>query len=77
MSEAVFVAKGKFDKSAAYLLKWLIKREGYSTGLKQKVTTKMNEYKNLERILNIPLQIYINLELVFLKLASYRCRAAE
>jgi len=58
--------------------------------LKQKVTTKMNEYKNLERILNIPLQIYINLELVFLKLAiyinlelvflklaNYRCRAAE
>jgi hypothetical protein len=47
--EAVFVTTGKFDKSVAYLLKWLIKRESYSTGLKHSVTTKMNEYKNFER----------------------------
>jgi hypothetical protein len=54
MSEAVFVATRKFDKSVAYLLKPLNKRESYSTGLKHSVTTKMNEYKNLERNFEYP-----------------------
>jgi hypothetical protein len=49
----------------------VIKKEGYSTGLKHRVITKMNEYKNLERNFEYPLQIYINLELVFLKHANF------
>jgi hypothetical protein len=73
MPEAVFVATGKFDKSVAYLLEWLLLREKVVLldWLKHRTITKI-----YREILNIPLQIYINLELVFLKHANYSCRAA-
>jgi len=54
MPETVLAAAGKFDKSVAYLLKWLIEREGYSARLKQRIITKMYEYKNLERNFEYP-----------------------
>ena len=65
MKEAVFVVTGKFDKSVAYLLKWLLLREkvillDLNTGWSQKWTNT----KILREILNTPLQIYIDVKLV-------------